>query len=205
MARPRNTDYRSDILNAFDRNGGIGTVTNVNKHLKEVDKFQSIQSTRRMLIRMVREGLITELPKRGDKNQIFYIKANFKNVTRFANYTGDNVSLREFIHTLLNDVNPDVINPEGLTLIKTWMLDVLGSTIPVAYASKGRDTPKPEELKKRLENVLSMTRKFHAFLKTFVDSDIWSDTARERLAKEFNNSCVEEHAGIVDRVWLKND
>jgi hypothetical protein len=154
---------------------------------------------------MVREGLLIEIPKRGEKNQIFYTKAVFSNITRFMDYEGNNVALHEFIQELVESTNPRIIEPSAMKAIKLWMLDVLGSSIPVAYSDKSRKIPDHEQLKKKLEEVLTMTRQFHAFIKAFVDSDVWSDVARERLAKEFDETLKQVHAGIVDRVWLEND
>lgn len=201
MARPRNKDYRSAILGGFDSKP-ISTIKDINNTLKEFNPNQNYQSTRRMLSKMVKEGLIVELPKRGDKNQIFYTKAIFKNVTRFQTYEEENVSLREFIHTIL-ETNPELIDSAVMDVIRTWMLDILGSTIPEAYKGKNRKVPDQWALKKSLEATLNMTRKFHALIKTFVDSDIWTDAARERLAKEFEANCIEEHAFIVDRAWIE--
>ncbi|MFF5977058.1 hypothetical protein ACFY7C_36760 [Streptomyces sp. NPDC012769] len=152
---------------------------------------------------MVTEGLLFEIPQKNLRNQKFYAKALFSNVTRFSNYNGENVSLKEFIHTLIEDVNPEFIDSSAMTAIKAWMLDCLGSSIPVAYEDSGRESPNTLELKKRLQVVLEQTRQFHAFVKMFVDADIWTDAAKDRLSSEFKSMCVEEHAIIVDRNWME--
>ncbi|MGS2592224.1 hypothetical protein [Streptomyces hebeiensis] len=219
LSRPLNTELRSAILGAFDQTP-VGTVQNVISHLKELNLKQEEDNTffklekktklntnyhtiRRVMVSMVKEGLLSELPKRGDRNQVYYTKAIFKNTNRLTDYSGNNVSLREFIHTLIDEVNPELINPSAMDVLKIWMLDSLGASIPGAYKSKNREVPKPEELRKKLEATLSMTRTFHAFIKAFLDSDIWSPVAQERLEREFKASCVEEHTAIVDKAWLE--
>lgn len=210
MARPVNKGLRSAILSVFDAKPVV-TVKDVYKELTKPNSTDvqtnqiSEQSARRMMSKMVKEGLITEIPKRGDKNQVFFTKAVFKNTTRFTSYDGSNVSLKEFIHTLTDDVKPELIDSNAMSVIKVWMLDSMAASIPVAYSSKNREVPNRDALKEKLEATLSMTRKFHAFLKSFVDSDVWDESAIERLAKEFNSTCVEEHAFIVDKAWLENE
>lgn len=212
MARPYNKDFRADILGAFDAQP-IQTITQVVNYLGNIadnenteDKLKpSYQSTRNMMRKMVKEGLLTELPKRGDKNQSYFAKAIFKNVTRFASYEGDNVSLKEFIHTLITDVNPELVDSNAMKAIKVWMLDILGASVPESYADKNRAVPNPEQLYKKLNELLAQTRQFHAFVKSFVDADIFSPVAQERLATEFKSTCVDEHAVIVDRAWMHKE
>lgn len=209
MAKPYERNHRSDILNAFNSTAvatvsDIVTIINSSPEVtSESVSPTSYQSTRRMMLKMVKEGTVTELPKRGEKNQRYYTKTFFKDTTRLINYEGDNVSLREFIHSLVDDVSPEIVNPEALKVIKYWMLSTLGASDPVAYAAKNKETPNVDAMRKQLEATLAMTGKFHRFLKSYLDSDVWSPVARERLLKEFKASCVEELTVIVDNTWME--
>jgi hypothetical protein len=234
LSRPYNQDFRSAILNAFDRKP-IASIKNVvsiitetyaesdddldedikpdvkpnlfNSTITEVKPFvPSYQSTRTMMQKMVKEGLLIELPKKGEKNTLYYTKSMFKNVVRFTTLDGNNVSLREFIHTLVDSSkDPMLIDPIALNTIKAWMLGSLGSTIPDAYTSKNKSVPPVDEYRRKLEIVLKLTKQFHAFVKQFLDSGAYSPVDREILAREFNSNCVEEHSVIVDGTWNNED
>lgn len=202
MARPLKHDARTDILDGLDRKP-ISSVNDICDYLKEIKKFHSEQATRRMLMRMCNEGLITELPTRGNHNKVLYTKMLMPNVARLVSPNGKDLTLRAFIHELVNYEDPDsILSPSALTAIRAWMLDVLGSSVPKAYEAKARPVPDEYELRSRLLEVQSMLSSYHKFISQFLKADIWSEYARENLAKEFNTNCVEEHAVIVDRAWL---
>lgn len=208
MPKPYSRDYKPDILAALDEKP-VNTIKGIERFVnRDENKIPiSYQSVRRKVLRMAKEGLLVELPNRGEHGQIFYTKAIFRNVTRFANYDGNNVSLREFTHTLMGDEKPafgELLNPKALLAIKSWMLDVLASVDEEAYEDKNRNVPDHEKLKSKLEVTAQLTRQLHAFLKSFIDADVWSPVARERLLKEFKSACVEEHAAMVDKSWMKN-
>lgn len=203
MSRPVRRELRTAILDGLDKKP-ISTVKDVISHLKETNQYQSDQSTRRMLIKMCREGLVYELPKRGDKGTIFYTKHMFNKHLRLITANGENVTLRGFIHELLENTSPDILSDSAMKAIKVWMLDSLGSTIPVAYSSKSREVPDEFVLKGKLEETAAMLSYWHKFVTNFLNADIWSEFAREKLAEDFNSNCVEEHAIIVDRSWMEN-
>ena len=202
MARPLRNDARAAILDGLDEKP-ISSISDIANHLKKVNKYYSDQATRRMLNRMRNEGLIYELPKRGEFGRIYYTKLMMPNVARLVTPTGNNVSLRVFIHELIEFKDArSVLSDDALTAIKVWMLEVLGSSIGEAYEDKHREVPDEYELRTKLKEVQTMLSQYHKFIQNFLNADIWSEYARENLAKEFRDSCVEEHAGIVDRSWL---
>lgn len=202
MARPQNSERRTAILEAFDKQP-ICSIKDIMNMVPEEHRT-SYQSTRKMILKMESEGLLSALPERGDNNQTYYVKSIFKAITRFVDYEGNNVSLKEFVHKLMG-LESELVDSNAMMVIKSWMLDVLASSIPVAYSAKKREIPDDEELIKKLNAVLAQTRQLHMFIKSFMDADIWSPVARERLAKEFHSTCVEEHVLIVDRGWLEDE
>ena len=204
MGKPYGDSFRADILGTFDANPiqGIQEVVNTLKDNEELDYLPSYNAVRRMIQKMANEGTLQELPNRGPKNKAYYTKAFFRNITRFADQGGNNVSLKEFIHKLIEtDGDPEIINPAAMVAIKMWMLDSLGAALPQNYEALNKAVPVPVELRANLEEVLRMLKTFHAFIKQFVDADIWTPVAQERLVREFESTCVEEHAMIVDRSW----
>lgn len=199
MAKPKNSERRTAILGAFDKQP-ICSIRDIMKYVPDI-KYQALRLT---VIAMAEEGLLTELPGRGDRNTRYFTKAIFKNITRFSDYSGNPVSLKEFIHGVTT-LESQLIDASAMKAIKVWMLDVLGSVKPEPYTSKNHSVPNDEELIKRLNVVLQELSKMHAFIKSFTLADIHSPVARERLAREFDSTCFEEHVVIVDRGWMENE
>lgn len=220
LTKTPNEALRTAILSAFDQSP-ICTIIHVVNHIQAIDeKYElfslesyartntssiSYRSTRRTMQSMVREGLLTEIPQRGNKNQIFFTKAMFKNATRFVDLDGNTISLREFIYKLTdNAYDLPLIEPNAMNVIKAWMLAVLGSSIPDAYTAKGKPVPPVAEYRQKLREVQIMTKKFHMLISEFLKADVWTPVAKETLAREFNSNCVEEHSIIVDGSWMKD-
>lgn len=201
VARPINSSLRSDILGTFDRQP-ICSIKQVIEMLSEAPEYEtppSYNSVHRMLNKMVKENLIMEIPGSRQHNQRFFTKTMFNKSTRFADPLGNNVSLKEFIHTLASYEN-EVVNPIALNAIKAWMFDSLASSIPEAYVNNDKPIPDPKQLARKLNKTLAMLSQLHRFISSFVNTPV----DPERLAHEFNTLCVEEHAAIVDRTWLND-
>lgn len=199
MARPVSKEYRTAILGAFDRHT-IRSIKEVNNHLISVGEFRSYQSTRRMLINLVKEGLLSELPNRLDKNTIQYTKLVFNSSVALVTLDGKLVTVDQFVRSLVSTEFPPVISPEAGEAIKKWMLDVLASAHEQGFADK-RDIPDPDSLKKRLTQTLQMLQETHRFLKNFMESGAFSPVARGHLADEFVKQYPELHAALVEETW----
>jgi hypothetical protein len=203
LSRPMDKDYRVAILGAFDRHS-IRSIKEVCNHLQEVGQFKSYQSTRRMLIRLAKEGLLTELPQRTDKNSVQYTKLVFKTNVKLIAYNQDVVSLGAYIHRLVNEQFPEIIDEQATIVIKHWMLESLASAYPDGYSGK-RDVPDPNSLQKKLEGTLSMLKDMHSFLKNFLDSGVFTPVARSNIAKDFMKHYSQEHVVIVEELWNTDD
>lgn len=199
MARPPNKDYRAAILGAFDRHT-IRNIKEINNYLKEVDQFTSYASTRRMLIRLCNEGLLSELPGRGNKNAIQYTKLILNQSIALVTFNKQLVETKRFIDELIPTKFPEVIHPQAEQAIKQWMLDTLASTYPQGYEDK-RELPDPDSLKQKLETTLEMLKDVHQFIKGFLESGAFSPVARQYLSEDFRDELAEYHAAIVDNNW----
>lgn len=200
MPKPSDLDYRAAILGAFDRHT-IRSLQEINEYLKKSGEFKSYQSTRRMLGLMAKEGVISQLPKRGPRNQVFYSKLIFNdNAVKLVNHKGELVSLPLFLHTLFDYEFPSVVDAKAAEAIKLWMLDALASVDPEKYVGK-RDIPDYKEIERKLKATLEMTGKLHAFIKNFLDSDVFSPVARSNLLLEFSEQAPIEHVMIVEKRW----
>lgn len=199
MARPVSKDYRTAILGAFDRHS-IRSIREINNHLKNVDEYRSYQSTRRMLITLCREGLLSELPSRADKNAIQYTKLVFNSSVGLVTYDKELVDIQRYVAELTGNKFPEVISPQAELAIKQWILDALASSYAKGYEGK-RETPDPDYLKKRLEATQEMLKRMHIFINDFLESGVFSPVAREHLAMDFAKQYPELHAAIVDKTW----
>lgn len=198
MSKPANLDYRAAILGAFDRHT-IRSLQEINEHLKGQEEYKSYQSTRRMLELMCKEGVLSQLPKRGPRNQVFYTKLIFNsNAVKLINPNGELVSLPLFLNALFDYEFPKVVDEKAAEAIKLWMLDALASVDPEKYVGK-RDIPDYKELQRKLKKTLEMTGKLHAFIKNFLDSDVFSPVARSNLLLEFSEQAPIEHVMIVEK------
>jgi hypothetical protein len=199
MTRPLRKDYRAAILGAFDNKLDV-TLKDVTDHLKSVDAYISDNSARRMIHKMIREGLIVEIGK-GDKNKAIWTKAVFNKHTMFRGMDEQLISMRKFIHSVAS-LESKVISPEALSAIKTSILEILASSYPEPYAVRGSNAvPDHEALRRDLSTITTALAKWHLFIRNFLETDIWDDASRERLAKEFQSSYVEEHAAIVNKQY----
>jgi hypothetical protein len=157
-----------------------------------------------MLSKMAKEGLLSELPQRGDKNSVQYSKLLFHTNAQFINHEGEVISLKDFIALMMaGEGFPEIIDKQAALVIRYWMLDILGSVYPEPYQGK-RDIPDPEQLKKKLESTLEMTKKFHMLIKNFLESGVLTPVARDGLVQEFKTNAAMEHAAIVDKSWMEN-
>lgn len=202
MARPTNKEYRAIILGAFDTHMHR-TLREVNDYLDSQRQFISNQSTRRMLNKMVSEGLLIEL-QRTEKNAIVYTKAFFNPMRKFATLEGELVGLKEFI-TLVSQLDSNVIDKKALTMVKGLMLNCLASTHPEPYTAKGRSPVAKEDVKRNLTVLLGALSTWHSFIKNFLDAKIWDDFNREMIGREFKGSLIMEHAAIVDGTWQSHE
>lgn len=201
MARPVDTDYRSAILGAFDRHS-IRSLGEINNYLKEVNEYKSYQSTRRMLDRLCNEKLLTKLPRRGDKNSVFYSKLVFNQSAKFIGRDGYVVTTKQYLDELMNKELPRVIDPSVANVIKHWMMDSMASSHPDGYTGK-RDYPNEHQLKKKLESTLRMLSETHAYIKNFLESGVYTSVAREIMASEFQGELAEYHISIVEESWME--
>jgi len=199
LARPVDTDYRTDILGAFNRHT-IRSLGEINNYLKEQGTYKSYQSTRRMLDKLCGEKLLTKLPRRGEKNSVLYSKLVFNQDAHLVGRDGYVVTTQEFIDELLSKEFPQVIDKQISTVIKHWMLDSMASSHIDGYTGK-RDYPDERLLKKKLEGTLRMLAEMHAYLKGFLDSGIYSPVAREIMAEEFRDKLAAYHVAIVEETW----
>lgn len=195
MARPVDKLYRTAILNAFDTKLQL-TIKEVHEHLVSVNMARTYQSTRRMLFKMAKEGLISELPRR-DGHILVYTKLLANNHLRFVNYNGETVSLLKYIDDLVNTTFSPIFSEHIQKRIKSAILDYLAGHYEEPYSSKGRESPDINEMKRALEEVLSGTRLMHMLIKQLLDAPV----DKERLILEFKTSCAEQHAAIVDRTF----
>jgi hypothetical protein len=199
LARPVNTEYRSAILGAFDRHT-IRSIKEINNHLKLTGEFKSYHSTRRILVSLCKEGLLSELPSRADKNAIQYTKLVFNTSVVLVTYDKDLVDVGQYVHRLVNEQFPEAISPQASVAIKSWILDALASSYPNGYEGK-RDIPDPDELKKRLETTLEMLKRMHVFIRDFLESGAFSPVARAHMAEDFAKQYAELHTAIVEKTW----
>src|SRR5688500_9886119 len=121
MARPVNKEHRTQILNALDKK-----FANTIKDVQE-STGNTYQSTRRMLLTMVREGTVVMLPQRGDNNEMLFTKGTASPFVVMTTYEGDPANLSEFIsNTYASDLSP-LVGDEARLAIKKWMFDYLVS------------------------------------------------------------------------------
>lgn len=195
MARPVDKLYRTAILNAFDTQLQM-TIAEVHQYLESINMDRTYQSTRRMLIKMSKEGLINELPRR-DGHILVYSKLLANNHLRFINYKGETVSLLKFIDDLTSTTFSPIFSEHIQKRIKSAILDYLAGHYPEPYSSKGREAPNVNEMLSALNEVLDGTRLMHMFIKQLLQTPV----DQERLTLEFKTSCAEQHAAIVDRTF----
>ena len=197
MARPVNKDYRAEILNAFD-NQLMLTIKEVQTHLNDNGFPEaSYQSTRRFLIKMAKEGLIGELPRRAG-HILVYTKLLANGHLRFFNYDGEMVSLLKFIDDLVNATEFSPIFSDYIQKrIKSAILDYLAGHHDGPYKSKNREAPDVRQMEKALREVVEGTRQMHLFISRFLQTPV----DKERLILEFKTTCAEQHAAIVDRTF----
>lgn len=195
MARPINKEYRTEILNAFDKSLQL-TIKEVHQHVTDAGYSVTYQATRRILQRMCKDGLISELPRRAG-HIVVYTKLLVNNHLRFVNYEGETVSLLKFIDDLTQTEFSPIFSEHIQKRIKSAILDYLAGHYEEPYKSKGREAPDVDEMKRALNEVLNGTRLMHMFIKQLLQTPV----DQERLIREFKTSCAEQHAAIVDRTF----
>lgn len=202
MARPRNKEYRKAILDALDKKFA-SSLKDINEHLREVNQYVSYASTRRMLIKMASEGLVAELPKRRDKNEVLFTKGAVDPYVRLTTFGGDLVNLSEFITDTYSQ-ELGLLDPDVRIKLKALMFDYLVSARPDLY--KGvREVPNKDEIKKKLQYTLEYIQQLHRFIKTFLQSDIHSPVARSKVARELETVCTDKQVEILVREWWLNE
>lgn len=179
------------------------TVTEVNDYLKDIKRYVSDQSTRRMLAKMVKEGLLVEIG-RGEKNAIIYTKAVFNPHRYFSTLDSKVVQLTEFMHHVMT-LDSKLLAPNALVQIKRLLLDNLASTYPEPYENKNLPPVAKEDVRAALTNLMENLATWHSFIKNYLDAKIWEDFQRDSLAKEFKETYPKAHALIVDRAWEHNN
>lgn len=201
MARPRDNEYRAAILGALDKKF-TSTIGDVNEHLKEVMQFKSYSSTRRMLLKMVTENLVTIHPQRLDKNEMVFIKGLVSPHLILTDSNGEKVELSQFIGNVFNAELPPVIDKKAAIALKSWMFNYLLSADPELF--KGvRETPNRKELKAKLEGTLEMLGSVHAFIRHFLDSDLHSPVAEQKLMRELQRLPSTQLNNLVTEKWIK--
>lgn len=197
--RPTNKQYREIILGAFDTHTHR-TIKEVNEYLRERNAYVSEQSTRRMLTKMLSEGLLIDLGRRGDKNAVIYTKAIFNQHRFYPTLNGSPVQLPEFV-SHVSQLDSKLVAFEALVYIKRLMLDSLASTYPEPYLAKGKSPVAKELVIRELNTVLDQLAHWHNFIKSFLETKVWEDYQRDSLANEFKTQYPVIHALIVDRAW----
>jgi hypothetical protein len=193
MAKARDTQLRHDILTAFD-NKSICTIEDIREHVNKPD-----HTVRYTVKAMLNEGLI-KVFKRGEHNRAYYVKEMFPNTTVLTSLTGNPVGLMQFIGELDQLNTHPVINDTALEFMKLWMLNAIATADKQAYTDKKRPIPVAKELKSNLEELRSAIELLHRYVKTFLDTDMWSDAAQERLKKELDGIGIT--SVLVDRYPL---
>lgn len=195
MAKPVDKEYRAAILNAFDTKLQL-TVKEVYEYLVSVGMAKDMQSTRRMLVKMTREGLVQELPRINNHVRV-YTKLMANSHLRLINYDGETVSLLKFLAEL-NDVTFSPIFSDNVQRkIKSAICDYLAGQFPEPYEAKNREVPDVQRMEKALQEVVEGTRLMHMFIKRFLDTPV----DKSKLVLEFKTTCAEQHAAIVDRTF----
>jgi len=208
MPKPVDVEYRAAILGAFD-SFTLRTVKEINNYLQSVGEFKSYRSTLRMLDKLVSEGVINKLPRRGDKNTIIYSKMMFnQNTVRLVNDKQELLALGSFLQFVMDWTTNGLLSDGAERALKVWMLDTLASAVTHAFENR-RSIPDPNYTRRKLKGMLDMTGKLHGFIKSFLDSEVFSPVARDNLLQEFQSSpellnllimIVEERDGRNDDV-----
>jgi hypothetical protein len=199
MARPQDNEFRTALLGALDKKL-LSSLGDINEHLKSVGQFKSYQSTRRMLIRMEQEGLVSKHPTRLQNNQVQYSKRVVSPHLVLRDLDGNIVDLARFIHSVFNAKFPEIVDPKATVAIKQWMFDYIVASDPKRYAGI-RETPDRRQLKKKLQGTLLMLQDMHMFIKHFMDSDVHSPVAEAKLARELNECPNTQIELIVNQQW----
>jgi len=202
MARPRDNEYRTAILNALDMKFAC-SINDVNEYLKESNKFKSYASTRRMLLKMVSEGVINIHPKRHDKNAMYFMKGTVSPFVKMSSFNGDVVNISDFINSTYDLELDSFLNESVATGIKSLMFDYLVATRPDLFVGI-RDIPDRKEIRRKLEKTLEYTQTLHRFIKSFLTADIHSPVARKNIARELETVCTDKQVEIIVReMWKK--
>jgi len=187
LSKPIDVEYRAAILGAFD-SYTLRTVKEINNHLQNMGEFKSYRSTLRMLDKLVNEGVLSKLPRRGDKHALVFSKLVFNhNVVHLSNANQELLELGSFIQYVMDWDSDGMLSKGAQNALKVWILDTLASAVPEAFEDK-RDIPDPNHIKRKLKGMLDMTGKLHGFIKSFLDSEVFSPVARDNLAQEFRES-----------------
>lgn len=197
--RPTNKQYREIILGAFDAHTHR-TIKEVNEYLRERNAYVSEQSTRRMLTKMLSEGLLIDLGRRGDKNAVIYTKAIFNQHRFYPTLNGSPVQLPEFVSSV-SQLDSKLIDTAALNYVKRLILDSLASAYPEPYIAKGKSPVAKELVVRELTVVLDQLAQWHNFIKSFLEAKVWEDYQRDSLANEFKTKYPVIHALIVDKAW----
>ncbi len=203
MARPKDNVYRTAILGAFDKRLQC-SVPEVIEHLKEVNQFKSEVSARRMVKTLVTEGLLTELPSRGKNWQVYYAKSEiFQGKVGFISENGALLNLRNFCASVAN-LDVRLLNDEVGSRVQEAIFEILGTCNTEYYEQAKRPIPDAKLAKQHLEQVAEDMRRLHFFIKSFLDSRVWSDVDKTRLDTEFKENASIERAAIIDGTWRRS-
>jgi len=176
------------------------TLKEVCEHLQDYEggKFWvNEQSARRMLNKMVAEGLLNTFG-RGEKNAIIYTKTIFSNQAWFKTFDGEVAGLENFIRHV-DDLEWPVFSDEAMRMIKTLIIQSLASAYPEPYVNKGKTPVAPSVVRQELKTLLNGLSRWTIFLKNFLEAPVWTDFQREQLAAEFKTDYANLHAALVDR------
>lgn len=200
MARPLDKEYRAALLGALDQKLLV-SMSEINAYLKQNNQFRSNHSSRRMLLKMVGEGLVFLHPQRLEKNELVFTKAVVSQQLTLKDLDGNIVDLSHFIANLYSEQFPEIVDSQAAIVIKHWMFDYLVGSDPMLF--KGvREAPNRAQLKKHLQGTLQMLQNTHAFIKHFMDADIHSPVAESKIARELKECPPKQIEYLVTQKWL---
>lgn len=200
MPRTPDTNVKHDILRVLTDYKIVCSIQDIKIKLKNTDSSKvTDRQLRYALKQLLMEGKVKRLPRDGN-GSFLYVRITDGNRFSFSWFDGKQVTLKEFIHLIEEMKTSGIIKDEAWSLVRESLINVLISSDTEVHRELDI-TPSPVERdRQRLEDFNTVLSKMHAFIKRYLNNNLWSESDRELLGRELKASCSEEQRIILERM-----